>query len=79
MIIEEDPDLPTPTRNNSASFQTLQMITQETIQEVAFDVMTHQPSAFNSNKMKQPLNEYLNLKHYCGPVIHLATGEIIMK
>ena len=79
MIIEEDPDLSTPTRNNSASFQTLQMITQETIQEVAFDVMTHHPSALTANKIKQPLNKYSNLKHYCTLVIHPTSREIINK
>ena len=79
MIIEEYPAVPATTIIISALLNTLRMITQEALQEVVFDVMTHQPSAFNSNKMKQPLNEYLNLEHYCAPVIHPTTGEIIKK
>ena len=27
--------------------------------------------------MQQPLNGYLNFKHYCAPVIHPTTWEII--
>ena len=52
MIIEEDPVVPSLTQNTSASFQISQTIPQEALQAVAFDIMTHQTSAFSSNNMK---------------------------
>ena len=55
------------------------MITQDPPQAVKFDVMTHTPSAFTPSNMKQPLNLFLNLEHYCAPVIHPTTVEIITK
>ena len=55
------------------------MITQEALQSVAFDIMTDQTSSFTPSNMKQPLNEYLNLKHYCAPVIPTNAREIITK
>ena len=69
MIIEEDPTVPAPTRNTTASLQIPIMITQEDLQAVEFDVMTHQPSAFTPSNMKQPNKQRLNLKHYCAPVL----------
>ena len=41
--------------------------------------MAHLPSSFTPNQMKTQLNEFLNLEHYCAPVIHLTTEEIITK
>ena len=79
MIIEEDHPVPAPTINTSASFQILIMITQEALQSVTFDVMTHRPSEFTPIKMKHPLNDDLKLKHYCATLIHPTTGEIIIK
>ena len=79
MTIEEDPALPTTTRNISALFQIQRMITKEALHAVAFDAMKHRPSEFTPRKMKHPLKKYLNLKHYCAPVIHPTTGEIITK
>ena len=67
------------TQNTSALLQIPLMSTQEAIQVVSFDVMTHRTSEFTLNKMKQPLNECLNLKHYCAPVIHPTTGKLITK
>ena len=63
MIVEEDPSMPAPTKNTSASFYIPIIITQDSLQAVTFDVMTQRPSAFTPSKMKQPLNEHLNLKH----------------
>ena len=71
--------MPAPTINTSASFKIPIMITQEALQEVKFDIITHIPSAFTPSKMKQPLNNNLNLEHYCAPVIHSTTGEIVTK
>ena len=55
------------------------MIKQEALQAVTFDVMTHRPSAFTPGNMKHPLSDDFNLKHYCAPVIHPNTGQIITK
>ena len=55
------------------------MISQEALQELTFDVMTHRHSAFTPSNMQQPLHENLNLKHYFAPVIYTTTGEIITK
>ena len=74
MIIKEDPAVPAPTRNTSASFQIPRMITHEALQSVEFDVMTHRPSSFTTINMKHTLNEYLNFKHYWAPVIHTTNG-----
>ena len=41
MIIEEDPAVPAPTLTTSASFQIPRMISQEALQAVTFEVMTH--------------------------------------
>ena len=79
MIIEEYPAMPAPTKNPIASFQIPRIITQEALQSVTFDVMTHILSVFTPNKMKQPLNDDLDLEHYFVPAIHLTTGEIITK
>ena len=74
MIIEEDPAVTAPTRNTSASFQIPIMITQEALQEVKFDVMTHRPSAFTPRNMQQTLHNDLNLEHYYAPVIQPTNG-----
>ena len=29
--------------------------------------------------MKQQLNDFLNLEHYCAPLMHPTAGEIIIK
>ena len=55
--------MPEPKRNTSPSFQITRMITQEDLQAVTFDVMTHIPSAFTPRKEQQPLNNNLNLEH----------------
>ena len=52
MIIEEDPAVTSPTRNNRTSLHTPRMITQEALQAVAFDIMTHRLSSFTPSKMK---------------------------
>ena len=54
MIIEEGHPVPAPTTNTSASFHIPRMITQEVLQSVTFDGMTHRPSKFTPIKMKQP-------------------------
>ena len=79
MIVGEDPDMPSPMRNSLASFQILRMITQESLQAVAFGVMAHWPSAFTPNNMKNQLNKILNIEHYCAPVMHPTTGWIVTK
>ena len=79
MVLEEDPDVPEPTINTNASLHIPMMITQESLQVVTFNLMTHRPSASTSIKMEQTLKDNLNLEHYCAPVIHLTTGEIITK
>ena len=79
MLIEEDPDVPAPTRNTSASFQIPRMITQEALQEVTFEVMTHRLQSFTPRNMKQPLNGDFNLGHYFAPMIHPTNGETIKK
>ena len=73
MIIEEDPAVPSPTRNTSTSLQIPRMITKEDLQAVIFDVMTHIPSEYTPKKIKQPVKNDLNLEHYCAPVIHPTT------
>ena len=79
MIIEEDPAVLAPKRNTSVSFQMQILITQEALQAMKFDVMTHRPSSFSLINMKHPLYNNLNPRHYCAPVIHPTTGEIITK
>ena len=73
IIIEEEPAVPETTRNTSASFQIPIIITQEALQAVILEFMTHIPSEFTPNKMQQPLHDDWNLEHYCAPVIHSTT------
>ena len=54
MIIERVYPVPTTTINTSAPFHIPRMITQEALQLVTFDVMTHRPSEFTPIKMTQP-------------------------
>ena len=79
MIIEANPAVPARTINTSALFQIPRMITQEAFHVVTFDVMTHTPSELTHRKTKQPLNDDLNIEHYCVPVIHPTTREIMTK
>ena len=79
MILEDNPAVPAPTRNTNVSFQIPRMITKEALQAVTFNIMTHRPSVFTPSKMEHPLKEDLNLEHYCAPVIHHTTREIITK
>ena len=79
MILEEYPSVPAPTRNTNASFQIPRMSTQEALQDVRYNVMTHRLSSFTPSNMEQPLKDDLNLEHYYTPVMHPTTREIITK